>query len=630
MNVRLKLLALLLSVSLLCTVLGNASVMASDSVVLGFSPAEKTADAGETITLDVVIDTGSTKIRGWQGGVVFDSEMLECTGLAEGGFLKKFGTDATESPFADPEIDNDTGEVNHIGYAIVSQTAGGVSGKGVLCTLTFKVKEDASDSTQISLVDVIVAGQDAAAIEDNNITLNEGTVAVNPPVLSISSDVTSVKTGASFTLEIKIDTSGLKTAGAGLSLTFDPVYMSCQGIEPDDFYTDAFLDPENPEIDNTAGTVEFFLVAPDNPSSGAKSGSGVLCSFKMKAKSKTGTAVFSVEDEEILGEEGDSVAGAVVSPASLSIKVKAAGSSGGGGGGGGNPTTTTPVASPSPTVTSAPSPTPSPSPTHEPQPAASTSPPATTISPSPVMTTPLPARTTEPAHPPETAPTPEKTVAVPASSTPEKTLAALPSKTPAAGPAIAENTGLSTFILKDLSDAGGALSSEYSVHKYLSEDGKTSLDLKMEAGTVALNRVKKPLESITLEKVEISPALKQKIDPIVVFECGPSGSTFSKPLTIAVRYDPAALPENVKENDLQLSAYDAKNVEWVTVKSDLDVLNHTITAEIERFSTFALVKKSGGSLPWFVFVVIGVAVIAAVAVVFWFTRFKKVRVQKTR
>jgi hypothetical protein len=632
-----KLLSALLFVSLLWTILGSAVAQASGGVTVSLSPAEKSADAGETVTLDVKIDTGSTKIRGWQGGIVFDSEMLECTEVTEGEFLQSFGTETNASPFDEPDIDNDGGMIDHISYAIVSQTAGGVSGTGILCTLTFKVKEDAADSTEIDPVDVIIADKDALAIDNDAITLKGATISINPPSMGIFSETASIKTGASFDLEIKVDTSGVKSGGAGLSLAYDPELVSCKKVDPGSFYTGGSLDPEEPVIDDSEGTVEYFQVNLDDSSAEGKSGSGILCVFSMKAKSRAGTVTISIEGGTVLDSEGNDLLNTVVNPAGISIKIKSASTGGGGGGGGGsNPTTTTPVASPSPTPTLTLTPTPTittpPVTSSTPTGSITTTTPATTGSSTPTATGGLPAppvsSTPAPAKTTSAAPSPEATSAVPVLTTALPLVSESPSPVPTSTPGVisraAGYASTSPFNLKEASDSNGTLHNDFVIEKDLNEDGSIGLKLQIENGTTALNRQRKPLESFTIDVIKPSAAIKQKIDPVVVFECGPSGSTFSSPVVVTIHYDPAALPKGVNESDLKLSVYNSKNVEWVVVDSKLDVVNHTLSAQADPISTFALIKKAGSGIPWVIFVVIGVVVIIlAAGFVFWFTRRKK-------
>ncbi|MBN1191772.1 MAG: hypothetical protein JXA46_18620 [Dehalococcoidales bacterium] len=609
---------------LLSTFCGSTAAGVDEGIVISVSPVEQTVNAGETITVDLVVDTGSTQMRGWQGGVIFDSGMLECLKVEEGDFLKEFDTGETYSPL-EPQIDNEYGEVADICYIVVSQEEGGVSGSGVLCTLTFRVDEYAAGLTEIDLIEIIVAGAGAREIED--VTLEWGTININPIyrdiVLGIypEDDDDSVYKGDSFDLEVWIDTSEYFSSGAGLGLTYDPDEVYCEGVEEGGFFSDGYdivIDPDEPVIDNDEGRVEYFTIALDYSSGEYQTGSGIFCIFHMKAGSETGTATISIGDCTVLDDEGNEYAGITVDPDKASIKVRSSSSGGGGGGGGGggsSPPATTP-----PTTTTAPSPSPTPVVSETPSPVPEKQP------------SPSPSRTSETA--PEKSPVQEvKPSTQPAVTAAEKTETAVPVSPVAAGitpePSVKPEEEISmsgaewSFDLRDLLDPGGELVDDYTVEKVVNRDGIISLSLKIDSGTEILNRQGRPLDSIIIEKIEPSESLREKIAPAAVFECGPYGSTLSAPVVVVMRYDSSALPEKVTENDLKIAIYDAKNVEWVVLDSRVDVINHTISAEIDRFATLALVEKAGKGLNWIIFVIVGAVVVIAAAVIFWFLRRKR-------
>jgi hypothetical protein len=610
-NIKYGILAAVVIFACLLMTVGSMPVRAADEVVISISPPEQTLNAGQTVTLDILIDTGSTEIRGWQGGVFFDADMLECTNVTEGGFLKTFGS--TASPFDSPEIDNVNGQVNMFCYVAASEVAGGVSGSGVLCTLSFMVKPEAEGPTDISPIDFIVA--DAADLEIEDVTLNSGTVNINPifpgVTLGISSSVSSVYTGGTFDLTVRVNTDDLNSLGAGLSLTYNPAMVSCISMEEGSFYkTDEVETSVSPKevIDNTAGKVEYFQINVVDASTGGQIGSGVVCLFHMQAKYSSGTAAISMGDGAVLDGDGNNFAGITVNPASVAITVKQQSSGGGGGGGGGGVKKTTPPVTTKPAATTPPATTLSPTPE-----------PSTVVSPTPSIsitpdTTPSPVTTSA---------TPEITVTKPAVTAPSNTIAAVPSTTPVITPGLEVFNGTAVFDLKELLDSNGKLISDYDVEKSISKDGTIDLGLEIKSGTAALTRQLKALESITVTAIESSASIKQKIDPVIIFECSPSPSTFSPPLVLTIRYDPAALPEKTKESDLKLAVYDSKNVEWVVLESKVDIVNHTVSAEVDHFSTFALIEKSGGSFPWIIIVVVGVVVVLAVLAFFIFVRRKK-------
>jgi hypothetical protein len=72
----------------------------------------------------------------------------------------------------------------------------------------------------------------------------------------------------------------------------------------------------------------------------------------------------------------------------------------------------------------------------------------------------------------------------------------------------------------------------------------------------------------------------------------PSGATFDPPVTLEYTYDPANIPEGVAEKDLVVAWYNAETGEWVELDCVVDTENHTITASVPHFTTFAIIGKS--------------------------------------
>jgi uncharacterized protein YjdB/alpha-tubulin suppressor-like RCC1 family protein len=70
------------------------------------------------------------------------------------------------------------------------------------------------------------------------------------------------------------------------------------------------------------------------------------------------------------------------------------------------------------------------------------------------------------------------------------------------------------------------------------------------------------------------------------FEFGPAGTTFTVPVTITIKYDPATLPANVAESSLKL--YTSTGSDWTAVSgSTVDVAAHTVSGATTHFSTYA-------------------------------------------
>lgn len=73
-----------------------------------------------------------------------------------------------------------------------------------------------------------------------------------------------------------------------------------------------------------------------------------------------------------------------------------------------------------------------------------------------------------------------------------------------------------------------------------------------------------------------------------VYEFGPSGTTFSQPVTISIRYDEADLPPGVSESSLRLGTF--INNQWATVGgSSVDTVNNIVSGTTTSFSIYGIV-----------------------------------------
>jgi len=78
--------------------------------------------------------------------------------------------------------------------------------------------------------------------------------------------------------------------------------------------------------------------------------------------------------------------------------------------------------------------------------------------------------------------------------------------------------------------------------------------------------------------------------PVAALDFGPDGLVFGVPVTLAMKYDPAAVPQGVSELDLRLH----KLVSGVFIPvegSSIDAAAHTVSAPISGFSTYAVLAE---------------------------------------
>jgi hypothetical protein len=81
-----------------------------------------------------------------------------------------------------------------------------------------------------------------------------------------------------------------------------------------------------------------------------------------------------------------------------------------------------------------------------------------------------------------------------------------------------------------------------------------------------------------------------------VFDFGPIGTTFSKPVTINLKYDPALIPEGVPESSLTLAF--VSGLAWVDVPTTADTVNKILSGQITHFSTYGAKIADTNKLPY--------------------------------
>ena len=122
-----------------------------------FSPAIAPVSVGATFTLNFTIGD-VTDLAGWQLGVTFNPSVLSVVSVNEGNFLKRDGQAVTL--LQGGNIDNIAGSITNISEVYLG--TGGVSGTGVLFSITFLAKNVGEGSLQLR--DVHLGSPSGAAI----------------------------------------------------------------------------------------------------------------------------------------------------------------------------------------------------------------------------------------------------------------------------------------------------------------------------------------------------------------------------------------------------------------------------------------------------------------------------------
>jgi hypothetical protein len=129
-----------------------------------------------------------------------------------------------------------------------------------------------------------------------------------------------------------------------------------------------------------------------------------------------------------------------------------------------------------------------------------------------------------------------------------------------------------------------------------SEDGLISVLIPK--GTYILDEAGEPVTRLEFTPDGAPPPVPQDahiIGPAYRFE--PGGTSFDPPLTISWRYNPDDLPAGTAEANLVIACYNDASSAWVTLPSEVDTAENTISATAAHFSTFAVVAYSGAPPP---------------------------------
>ncbi|MFH0914695.1 MAG: hypothetical protein V1849_05370, partial [Chloroflexota bacterium] len=77
----------------------------------------------------------------------------------------------------------------------------------------------------------------------------------------------------------------------------------------------------------------------------------------------------------------------------------------------------------------------------------------------------------------------------------------------------------------------------------------------------------------------------------VPYDFGPSGATFSPPVTLTLSYDPALILMGVSETSLTIAWWNTSVGRWETLTSVVNTASRTVSAEVSHFTTFTVLTK---------------------------------------
>jgi hypothetical protein len=121
--------------------------------------------------------------------------------------------------------------------------------------------------------------------------------------------------------------------------------------------------------------------------------------------------------------------------------------------------------------------------------------------------------------------------------------------------------------------------------KIKTADGIVTLEAP--AGARFLTKSNTALTSLSVEPAAVPPQIQSDRNLIIAYNFTPDGANFNPPLTIIFTY--STLPANVDESTLQIVTYAGTN--WDVLPSTINKTTRAISAQISRFSSYAVVGK---------------------------------------
>ena len=249
-----------------------------------FSTTATQVKVGATFTVQLKAEN-ITDLAGWQGDMIFDPTVLKVNNVSEGSFLKQNGG---RTHFLEGTLDNETGRIDGIGSARLSE--GGVSGEGTLLSVTFTAKVNGESRLSLRKFQAGSSTGDAIASRPPDMIITVGDPAVSDvgdDVFSLSTDTTPIRSGDTVTLRLNAnDVTDL--AGWQTDISFDPAVLEAVEVSEGDFLSvksgDTFF--LKGIIDNTAGKITGISTA-KLKGSGSGTGTLLLIIFKAKAVGET-------------------------------------------------------------------------------------------------------------------------------------------------------------------------------------------------------------------------------------------------------------------------------------------------------------------------------------------------------
>ena len=232
----------------------TANVLEEGATYPSMSVDSRYVSLGDTFTIDVTVDPEGNSVYGAQYDLTFNQAILQVVSQVKGGFLTQDGESSVEIT---NKFNNTIGKLEY-GETRMGVTDG-VTGAGVLTTITFEVV--GVGSTDLEISNMILSDPSANPID--GVVLNDGTVNVvtTPPALS-DAVVTIPDVSATGMITVPITIENVSDVGScQLTLSYDPDVVIASSVDCSSDFDSLFANVE----DAASGSVSILAYQTSNP-----------------------------------------------------------------------------------------------------------------------------------------------------------------------------------------------------------------------------------------------------------------------------------------------------------------------------------------------------------------------------
>jgi hypothetical protein len=159
-----------------------------------------------------------------------------------------------------------------------------------------------------------------------------------------------------------------------------------------------------------------------------------------------------------------------------------------------------------------------------------------------------------------------------------------------------DNGGVTVLDISDVTDDGGVLQKDFQYGGIPFSGANQIVSLTIAQGTRVISNEGTPVTQMTVQAANDVPPAPTGKTIISAFELGPSGTTFSEPITFLLEYDQNLVPKGTGASGLSLDCYNPQTGQWVKCDYSLDIASHQIKANISHFSLYAVIGSGSSGL----------------------------------